>query len=140
MDPLPLEPSWERKALNRTTFGCREVDEQYVQQVGWETWVEDQLNPPEGDDPELATFMAQQVLHIEYNSSADEEEDNERIEGWEAVDELRPLNYLNMPEQELYEVLINAGNTVAWDEVWRVYTETMNSVYIRASHSNYQLR
>ena len=140
MEPLPLGPSWERKALNRTTFGCREVDEQYVQQVGWETWVEDQLNPPEGDDPELALFLAQQVLHIEYNSSEDEEEDNERIEGWEAVDELRPLNYLYMPEKELYEVLVNAGNSVPWDEVWRVYVETMNSVYIRATHSNYQLR
>ncbi|NKB44195.1 MAG: DUF1800 family protein [Alphaproteobacteria bacterium] len=140
MDPLPLEPSWERKALNRTTFGCREVDEQYVKQVGWETWVQDQLNPPEGDDPELATFLAQQVLHIEYNSSEDEEENNERIEGWEAVDELRPLNYLNMPEKELYEVLIHAGDTHPWDEVWRVYVETMNSVYIRASHSSYQLR
>ncbi|MDG2244452.1 MAG: DUF1800 domain-containing protein [Rhodospirillaceae bacterium] len=139
MTPLPLEPSWERKALNRTTFGCREVDEQYVQQVGWSTWVEDQLTPPEGDDPELAAFLEQQVLHIEYDSS-EEEETNQDIEGWEAVDEWRPLNYLRMPEQKLYEVLINAGNTHPFHEVWRVRNETMNSVFIRATHSKYQLR
>ena len=53
MEILPLEASWERKALNRTTFGCRSVDEAYVQQIGWDAWVEEQLNVPEGDDDEL---------------------------------------------------------------------------------------
>ncbi len=42
MHILPTEPSWERKALNRCTFGCREVDELHVQQIGWDAWVQDQ--------------------------------------------------------------------------------------------------
>lgn len=139
MDLLPLEPSWERKALNRTTFGCRTVDEQYVQQVGWVAWVEEQLDPPEGDDPEFSTFLESQVLGIDY-PAADPEDIEDDGEGWNAVDEQRPLHYLQMPERELYEVLINVGNTHPWDEVWRVYEETMNGVYLRATHSAFQVR
>jgi len=139
MEFLPLEPSWERKALNRTTFGCRDVDEHYVQQVGWQTWVEEQLDPPSGDDTELAQHIAAQAMHIEYEASDPEQLDDD-AEGWEAVDEWRPLNYLNMSEQELYEVLIYAGDRHPWHEVWRVYTETMNGVYLRAAHSSFQLR
>lgn len=139
MEFLPLEPSWERKALNRTTFGCRDVDEHYVQQVGWQTWVEEQLDPPSGDDTELAQHIAAQAMHIEYEASDPEKLDDD-AEGWEAVDEWRPLNYLNMSEQELYEVLIYAGDRHPWHEVWRVYTETMNGVYLRAAHSSFQLR
>jgi hypothetical protein len=136
---LALEPSWERKALNRTTFGCRDVDEAYVQQVGWAAWVEEQLDPPAGDDDELAQHIANQTLHIEYEES-NEFTENDNAEGWDAVNEERPLNYLSLPEDELYQVLINAGNTHPWDEVWRVYVETMNGVYLRAAHSSYQLR
>ena len=116
MDVLPLEPSWECKALNRTTFGCRDVDEMYVRQVGWDTWVQEQLNPPPGDDSELATYLSQQTLRIQYEES-NEFNSNEESEGWEAVDEDRTLNYLSLPEAELYDVLINAGNTHPWNEV-----------------------
>jgi|TARA_B110000438_G_scaffold291260_1_gene327993 uncharacterized protein (DUF1800 family) len=139
MHMLPLEPSWERKALNRATFGCREADELYVQQIGWEAWVNEQLNVPDGDDAELATFLAQQTLHIEYEES-NEFNTNDDSEGWDAVGEERPLVTLSMSEQELYEILIYAGDRHPWDEVWRVYTEEMNSVYIRATHSRFQLR
>lgn len=139
MEMLPLEASWERKALNRTTFGCRSVDEAYVQQIGWDAWVEEQLNVPDGDDDELAAHLGQQTLHIEYEAS-DENNLREGAEGWEAVNEDRPLVTLSMAEQELYEILIYAGDRHPWDEVWRVYVEEMNSVYIRAAHSNFQLR
>lgn len=139
MDLLPLEPSWERKALNRTTFGCRQSDELLLQTMGWETWVEAQLDPPDGDEASLAAFISQQVLKIEYEAS-DEDSERDDAEGWDAVDEYRSLYYLNMSERDLYEVLIHVADTHPWDEVWRVYVETMNSVYIRASHSNYQIR
>lgn len=139
MHLLPAEPSWERKAFNRCSFGCREVDELYVQQIGWEAWVEEQLNVPEGDDSELATYLNQQTLYIEYEES-NEFNSNQDAEGWDAVEENRPLNYLSYSEENLYGVLVNAGNTHPWNEVWRVYEEEMNSVYMRAAHSNFQLR
>lgn len=139
MDLLPLEPSWERKALNRTTFGCRAAEEQYVQQEGWAAWVEEQLAPPEGDDEALTTFLTSQTHYIEYEASNEQELDDD-AQGWDAVDEMRPLHYLSMPEQQLYEVLIYAGDRHPWNEVWRVYEETMDGVYIRATHSAFQLR
>jgi hypothetical protein len=43
---LPTASSFERLALNRATFGARAVDEAYVQQIGWEAWVNEQLTPP----------------------------------------------------------------------------------------------
>ena len=43
---VAAEPSFERIALNRITFGCRDVDEEYVQSIGWEAHVEEQLTPP----------------------------------------------------------------------------------------------
>lgn len=139
MDLLPLEPSWERKALNRTTFGCRTADEQHVQQVGWTAWVEEQLDPPEGDDDALATFLSNQTMYIEYEASDPNELDDD-ADGWEAFAGERPLSYLNLPEQQLYEVLIYAGDRHPWNEVWRAYEETMNGVYFRATHSAFQLR
>ena len=45
--------SFERIALNRVTFGARDVDVALVQQNGWTQWVADQLAPPKGDDPAL---------------------------------------------------------------------------------------
>lgn len=139
MHMLPVEPSWERKALNRATLGCREADELYVQQIGWDAWVEEQLNVPDGDDDEVAAHLAAQTLHIEYEES-NEFTANDGAEGWDAVDEDRPLTRLSMDEQELYEILTYAGDRHPWDEVWRVYVETMNGVYIRAAHSRFQLR
>ena len=51
---LPTKPTFERVALNRATFGARDTDEAYVNEIGWPAWVAEQLAPPEGDDPALA--------------------------------------------------------------------------------------
>ena len=61
---LAPEPTFERIALNRVTFGARDVDEAYVQSIGWDAYVEEQLNPPSGDDDALAAHLAAQTMHI----------------------------------------------------------------------------
>ena len=58
MEMLPLEPSWERKALNRTTFGCREADELYVQQIDWDAWVGEQAEREQGVQRNLRGFCS----------------------------------------------------------------------------------
>jgi len=55
---LPATPSFERLALNRTTFGARAADEALIKQIGWDAWVADQLSPPIGDDPAVADLIA----------------------------------------------------------------------------------
>ena len=64
---LPLAPSPERNALNRITFGAQPTDVEQLKAKGWKAWVEDQLRPPAGDDPELASYLASQTMFIKYN-------------------------------------------------------------------------
>ena len=66
---LPTEPTIERVALNRATFGARDTDEAYVDEIGWPAWVAEQLDPLAGDDPALAEHLANQLMHIEYQAA-----------------------------------------------------------------------
>ena len=63
---LPDKPTFEQIALNRVTFGARDRDIQVVQRMGWAAWVDDQLDPPAGDDPALDQYLRSRTLHIEY--------------------------------------------------------------------------
>ena len=92
---LPTAPSYERLALNRTTFGARSVDEAYVQQIGWDAWVDQQLSPPPGDDPEVASLIENATLKIKYSAKTNE------FGGWSAVNEDRPLMALTGRPQDL---------------------------------------
>lgn len=131
---LAAEPTFERIALNRVTFGARDVDEAYVQSIGWDTYVEEQLNPPDGDDDALATHLAGQTMPITYRG-----EENE-AGGWPDVDEDRPLNYLNADTTILLNIAINAGKTVSFAEQVRVQQELTAASWIRATHAQYQIR
>ena len=92
---LPTQPSFERLALNRATFGARAVDEAYVQAIGWDKWVAEQLSPPAGDDPELAQLIANATLHIQYQQKFNS------FGGWPAVNENRPLTALNASDKKV---------------------------------------
>ena len=54
--------------LNRTTFGARLSDVQLAQRMGINAWLDDQLNPPAGDDDALAQYLRQQTLYIQYDA------------------------------------------------------------------------
>src|SRR5262245_15918320 len=95
---LARKPSPEQIALNRVTFGARDTDIRYVQQIGWNAWVEDQLNPPKGDDPELARYLKAQTLHIEYPAY-----DFQGLK-WPAVKEERPFQYLDVSGREMWRL------------------------------------
>ena len=131
---LTAEPSFERIALNRVTFGARDVDEAYVQSIGWDAYVQDQLNPPDGDDDALAAHLAAQTMHIDYRG-----EENE-FGGWPDVDEDRPLNYLDADTETLFDVAVNAGKTVPFAEGARIQQELTAASWIRAVHAEYQIR
>lgn len=131
---LAAEPSFERIALNRVTFGARDVDEAYVQSVGWEAYVNEQLNAPAEDDDALATHLANQTMRINYRG-----EDNQ-FGGWEDVDEDRPLNYLNEEQEALFDLAVNAGTTVSFAELNRIQQEITAASWIRAVHAENQIR
>ena len=131
---LPLEPSFERLALNRASFGARPADVAYVEQVGWNTWVQEQLSPPEGDDSELATLISNATLHISYPAK------ETASGGWEAVDEDRPLTALSAAPLDLWNLYKQQNKTVPGKEVWRVVDEVVAATWIRTTHSAFQVR
>ena len=127
---LPIQSSFERKALNRVTFGARDLDEKYVQMIGWPAWVNEQLAAPAGDDPELAAFIASQTMHIEYAAAADNSPGN-----WPAVKEERPLVALNFSTADLWSLYGGQNTAVPGTEVFRVRQELAAATWIRNAHS-----
>ena len=133
---LPTAPTFERIALNRVTFGARLSDVDRLKQMGWKAWVEDQLRPPLGDDPELASFLDSQMMFIKYNGLAAAK----GIPGWPPVNQFRALTYLKQDVAQLWEVPRKIETAVAADEYDRIGKELNAATWIRNSRSTYQLR
>ncbi len=131
---LPTMPSFEQIALNRVTFGARDLDVRDVQRTGWPAWVGDQLNPPPGDDPALAQYLKDQTLHIEY-----EARDYLNMV-WPAVKEDRPLQYLFISGPAMWKLGNEKLFRGAFEEQQRPFEEFCSAVCIRNAHSRYQLR
>lgn len=125
-----------RTALNRVTFGSRDIDEERANQLGWTGWVEEQLNPPTGDDPATAQLLDAAVYRITYAGSSSAQGN------WAAVDEDRPLQTLKMNSSQLFEIYDEAVRlrTLPQTEITRIYEETVIATFIRNAHSAFQLR
>jgi uncharacterized protein (DUF1800 family) len=129
-------PSENRIALNRVTFGARDLDENTVNFTGWQTWVEDQLRPPPGDDPDMAAHLAAQTMRINYAAA-----DPATSRGtWPARDEMRGMNYLNLPIADLWNIHRSAGGAMSTAERTRVRQELATATWMRNTHSRFQLR
>ena len=132
---LAAAPTIERIALNRTTFGARDIDVDSVQRIGWTAWVKDQLNPPAGDDPTLASYLSAQRMHIEYPAY-----DNSPYYSWPAVNEDRPLQYLAMSATQIWVKSHKVYPANDHRELARGFDELSAALVIRNTHSRYQLR
>src|SRR5262249_30716387 len=108
--------SFEVRALNKVTFGARDEDVMQVQQMGWTAWVEDQLNPPAGDEPAISQFLSGQTMRISYLGQPM----TDTIPGWPTIDQLRPLNYLNAGVANLWGLARNVEISVAANELTRI--------------------
>lgn len=129
-------PSPTRIGLNRITFGARDIDVARVDQMGWANWVEEQLNPPAGDDPLTKQFLDESTYRITY---AGRDDANGR---YDAVDEDRPLQTLSMTSTDLFAIYdeVNRLRTLPTNEITRIYEESFISNWIRNAHSAYQVR
>ncbi len=132
---LPTTAPFERRAIDRVTFGARERDVAYAQKIGWAAWVREQLAPPAGDDPALAAHLKTQRLPIKYaagNAAANQT--------WPAVDEVRPLTYLAASAEDLWRMGRASGFSVHPGEIAMVYTQLLAANLIRNTHAQFQLR
>jgi uncharacterized protein (DUF1800 family) len=131
---LPAQSTFERIALNRVTFGARDVDVQEAQRIGWSAWVEQQLDPPQGDEPALAQYINAQTMHIAYPAYANDAP----MYSWPAVNEDRPLRYLQLTNAQLWSKSREVFRD--YHEKIRPFYELVSATYIRNAHSRYQLR
>ena len=131
---LPSQPSFERIALNRVTFGARASDEAYPQSIGWDSWVAEQLNAPAGDDSEVAQLIANATLHIQYAAKTN------AYGGWAAVNEDRPLTALSKSPLELWDIYLQRNKTLPGKEVNRIAEETVAATWMRNTHSAFPVR
>ena len=129
-------PRFETVALNRVTFGARDTDVAYVQKIGWAAWVDEQLNPPVGDDAALAAHLKSQTMRIAYNGQPP----TKGIVGWPTINQLRPLNYLTADISDMWSLARNVEYSVAANELTRVQQEICAATWIRNTHSAFQLR
>ena len=78
-------------------------------------------------------------MHIQYPAGVFENEEEEQ--GWEAVDEDRPLNYLDADTSTLWNVTLAAVTQQGpWEEVGRIQQEISAASWIRASQAEFQIR
>ncbi|SMF95065.1 Protein of unknown function [Methylomagnum ishizawai] len=95
---------------------------------GFGPWLETQLAPPPGDDPEVVQRLAQVRLNIKYPADAH----------WPAVNEQRPLASLDRPIEALWP-LLDAQPRHPAERAWPRY-EVIAATLIRAIYSRYPLR
>ena len=133
---LPEKPTPKFIALNRVTFGARDSDVAKVSAIGWEAWVDEQLNPPNGDDSLTARALKDATLRITYG------ERNDSQGTWPAVDEDRPLDTLAMTADELNNIYndVNRTRTLPQNEINRIAEEVTASTWIRNTQSPFQVR
>ncbi|MGZ6195430.1 MAG: DUF1800 domain-containing protein [Candidatus Binataceae bacterium] len=132
---LPTTQSFERRAINRVTFGARDLDEAYAQKIGWPAWVAEQLRPSPGDDPDLAAHLAAQHWPMSYPAG-----NPDLRQTWPAVNEDRPLTYLSASSAQLFKMTQANGFSLHPGEIERVYQELLAATLIRNTHARYQVR
>jgi uncharacterized protein (DUF1800 family) len=122
-------PTPEYIALNRMGFGPKAGDIEALQQVGLTNYIEEQLNPDEQDDTLCHERLQQAQLLIEYEAG----------EGYAALSEERPLNYLSQSVQALWP-LTNFETAMGYEERVRPAYEVQTATWIRAVYSRWQLK
>jgi uncharacterized protein (DUF1800 family) len=119
--------------LSRLGTGIGPGEAAAFNHIGYPTWLEQQLNPPKGDDPATAGRLANAILHIKYGAG-----DPTKQQLWAAVDENRPLKTLDQPIDQLWPLLDN--HNFPGQERRRVLIDAISATLIRWTHSAYPLR
>jgi uncharacterized protein (DUF1800 family) len=119
--------------LGRVGTGFGPSDVAAFDRAGYAAWLDHQLNPPVGDDPDTAARVAKAVLRIKYDAG-----DPAKQQQWDAVDETRPLKLLDQSIDALWPLLDN--HKFPGQERRRAVLEVISATILRWTHSAYPLR
>ena len=119
--------------LNRLSFGATDANRADLLSLGRTAWLEAQLAMPVMDDA-LQQRLSDARLHIAYEAGDD------GVNGaWDAVDEMRPLSYLDADPAGQVD-LLNFEMAMEYTERQRPAQEVIAASLIRAVHARAQLR
>ena len=121
-------------ALNRLGYGARPGEAAEFARHDFRIWLEEQLNPPPGDDPETVQALENAQLRIKYAAG-----DPAKNQNWEAIDEMQLLGTLAQPIDVLWPTVAERDKHDG-AERRRPLLEVISATLIRAVHSQYPLR
>jgi uncharacterized protein (DUF1800 family) len=130
-DPAEADPGFAPMVLARLGYGARPGEVASVRAGGYAAWLDEQLAPPDGDDPAVASKLQRTTFRIKYAEGKDK--------AWPAVDEMRPLATLGQPIEAVWPVLADRDKHDG-QERRRPLMEVMAATVIRAAGARYQLR
>jgi uncharacterized protein (DUF1800 family) len=113
--------------LNRLSFGQTDKTLAEFQEMGLDRWLDKQLHP--AVEPDLDSRLAQLKIRIKYAEAKD----------WTAVDEARPLQWLNAPIDKLWP-LANYATPLPGQERARPRVEVAIATLLRGAYSQFQLK
>lgn len=117
--------------LNRLTYGPKSSDIQEYSELGLPNWLDSQLHPEESADQQCLQKLKDCQIRIRYP------EHKENF--WPAMDEMRPLNYLEA-SPEILMSLNEPGTRRDYQELIRPRVDVCMGSLIRAVYSRWQLR
>lgn len=130
----PTEVSLDEVWLNRLTFGASPASRATISAMGRVAWLDDQLSRGVSD-PGLDAAMAAARLRIEHGGGQVGDLK------WEAVDELRPLQYQNATPADVVQFAMFRDDVLLQHvERVRPAEEVIAASLIRAVHAESQLR
>jgi hypothetical protein len=112
-----VNSSGDSYALSRLAFGADDVSLAEISRLGLGVWTEEQLHPNDSADTACAKRLAELKLRVRYGESKD----------WPAMDELRPLQWLDAPVEKLF-ALNDPAKPVANQETARPRLEVMAAI------------
>lgn len=112
--------------LNKITYGQTPQDQKQIEQLGYQKYVEEQLNPDEADYPDVSQRLATLKIHVEYNEQG------------KKVNEHRLIQHLNKNGVALWRDLYKEA--VPYREKIQPAIEVAVATWTRAVYSRWQLR
>jgi uncharacterized protein (DUF1800 family) len=124
--------------LARLCYAPHPEDNAELGRAGLQAWLDRQLNPKILQNPDLESRLRAFRLQIKYAAGNGQPTPNGDTKNWPAVDEMRPLRYIDAPIETAW-ALLDPKVARPGEEQVRPYQEVVAATILRAVHSRAQL-
>jgi uncharacterized protein (DUF1800 family) len=124
--------------LSRLCYAPHKEDADEAGRSGLAAWLDRQLDPKALKNPDLESRLGSFKLQIKYAAGNGQPAPNGDTRNWPALDEMRPLTYLDAPVETAW-ALHEPKVAKPPEEQARPYQEVVAATVLRAAHSRAQL-